>query len=265
VSVGIQLAVFLGHGLPNLSEKYYDLSGSATHLAVVLVSVTRCPGGASSQQVLFALLSVVWMVRLGTFLYLRILRDGRDPRFDEMKKVPLRFLGAWMLQALWVVLVQMPIILISSVEDTTPAWALVLNALLLLVWIGAFVIEAIADVQKYEFRQTKENKDTFITSGLWGLARHPNYFGEISMWCAAAAAASVAGLATANGTLLFSWLSPLFTSVLLLKVSGVPMVVAAGEKKWGTDPAYRAYMANTSFLVPWPKPTTATASPYPLV
>jgi hypothetical protein len=94
-------------------EKYYDLSGSATHLAVVLVSVTRCPGGASSQQVLFALLSVVWMVRLGTFLYLRILRDGRDPRFDEMKKVPLRFLGAWMLQALWVVLVQMPIILIS--------------------------------------------------------------------------------------------------------------------------------------------------------
>jgi steroid 5-alpha reductase family enzyme len=214
-----------------------------------------------------------------------------------------------------VVLVARP----RSVEDTTPAWALVLNALLLLAWIGAFVIEAIADVQKYEvrhrgstsgtilrshslalrtfpvlhplssqFRQTKENKDKFITSGLWGLARHPNYFGEaranpisephphphpglprhagptaphptptrrdtrvvvvarascaqISMWCAAAAAASVAGLATANGTLLFSWLSPLFTSVLLLKVSGVPMVVAAGEKKCASPPPPAAH------------------------
>lgn len=195
VAVGIQLAVFAFHGLPKLSEKYYDLSGSATHFAVVAASIgnpgphtacppwcsvlvlcagalswcsvmvltlpslclwtARCPGGASAQQVLIGLLSTVWMVRLGTFLYLRILRDGRDPRFDDLKRVPLRFLGAWMLQACWVVLVQMPIILISSVKDTTPLWASFINVLLLLVWACAFVLESMADVEKFEFRQNQ--------------------------------------------------------------------------------------------------------------
>lgn len=262
VAVGIQLAVFAFHGLPYLSEKFYDLSGSATHFAVVVVSVARCPGGgASPQQVLFGLLSTVWMVRLGTFLYLRILRDGRDPRFDEMKKVPLRFLGAWTLQACWVVLVQMPVILICSKEDKTPLVACVLNVLLLAVWASAFLLESMADVQKFEFRQVAANRHRFITSGLWGYARHPNYAGEIAMWVAAAAAVSVVGISTGEPTMHLAWLSPAFTAALLLKVSGVPMVTAAGEKKWGTDPEYQAYMKNTPMLIPWPMANQPVAPP----
>ena len=98
VALGIQYAVFFCHGLPYNSEKYYDLSGSFTHFAVVAASLVTTPGGASARQVLFGLLSTVWMVRLGTFLYIRILRDGRDHRFEQVKKVWLRFLGAWTLQ-----------------------------------------------------------------------------------------------------------------------------------------------------------------------
>lgn len=261
VAVGIQLAVFALHGLPYLSEKYYDLSGSATHFVVVAVSVARCPGGASAQQVIFGLLSTVWMVRLGTFLYLRILRDGRDPRFDEMKKVPLRFLGAWMLQACWVVLVQIPVILVSSIEDTTPVAAYGVNAALLAGWLCAFLLESMADVQKFEFRQNPDNRHRFITTGLWRLARHPNYAGEIAMWTAAAAAVSVVGIFTANPTMHFAWLSPIFTTVLLLKVSGVPMVTAAGEKKWGSDPEYQEYMQTTPLLIPWPLAKGVTKQP----
>lgn len=258
VAVGIQLAVYFCHGLPYLSEKYYDLSGSATHFAVVVVSVCGCAGGASPQQALFALLSTVWMIRLGTFLYLRILRDGRDPRFDEMKKVPIRFLGAWMLQACWVVLVQMPVILICSVPDRSPLAAQCINAVFLLMWTGAFMLEAIADVQKFAFRTDPDNRHKFITTGLWRLARHPNYFGEICMWTAAAAAVSVVGWCTRNAAMHFAWLSPAFTIFLLTKVSGIPMVTAASEKKWGADPKYQEYVASTPLLVPWPRPSSVS-------
>ena len=84
----------------------------------------------------------------------------------------LRFLGAWTIQALWVVLVQMPVILICSVEGTAPPIALRINALWLLVWMAAFLLEAVADVQKLEFRQEAANKHKFITTGLWRYARH---------------------------------------------------------------------------------------------
>lgn len=95
LSVGIQVSVFLLHGLPNKSEEFYDLSGSATHFALVAASVYG--DGRSKRQVLSALFSVVWMTRLGTFLYMRIAKDGKDERFDPIKPNWFSFLGAWML------------------------------------------------------------------------------------------------------------------------------------------------------------------------
>jgi len=254
IALGIQLAVFFFHGLPNSSEKFYDLSGSFTHFAVVLASMMTCPGGASPMQVLYGLLSTLWMVRLGTFLFLRILRDGKDPRFDEVKKVKIRFLGAWTLQAVWVVLVQLPVILVSMVEDTAPAAVYVLNAVVLAAWAAAFMLEVVADVQKFSFRQDPANRHKFITTGIFQYAQYPNYCGEIAMWCAAAAGASLFGLFTGNVVMLFAWLSPLFTAFLLLKFMGVPALKAAGEKKWGSDPQYRHYVDNTSMLIPWTPP-----------
>mmetsp|Transcript_38235 Transcript_38235/g.63227 ORF Transcript_38235/g.63227 Transcript_38235/m.63227 type:complete len:315 (+) Transcript_38235:224-1168(+) len=251
MAIGIQLIFFFFHGLPFTSERYYDLSGSLTHFAVVAISLVTCPDGPSPQQTLFGLLSVVWMVRLGTFLYLRILRDGRDPRFDELKKVKVRFLGAWTIQAVWVCLVQMPIILISSAKDTAPTGCYQINSVWLLVWLASFVFEAVADVQKFEFRSVAANRHAFITTGLWKYSRQPNYFGEIMMWTAAAGAVSTFGAWIGNNKMHFAWLSPVITIVLLLKVSGVPMLAKASEKKWGTNPEWLNYVKNTSLLVPW--------------
>ena len=95
IAVAIQVAVFLLHGLPNKSEEFYDLSGSLTHFAVVLASA--CGDGRSKRQVFTALVSTIWMTRLGTFLYMRIAKDGKDERFDPIKPHWLSFLGAWML------------------------------------------------------------------------------------------------------------------------------------------------------------------------
>ena len=114
VALLMQWAVFALHALPFTSEKFYDLSGSATHLAVVAVSLCLKTGVRSPRQLLISIASVVWMTRLGTFLYCRILRDGRDPRFDALKTVWLAFLGAWTVQACWVSLVQLPVLLLVA-------------------------------------------------------------------------------------------------------------------------------------------------------
>merc|ERR1719331_1742535 len=139
---------------------------------------------------MIALASVIWMVRLGSFLFLRIEKDGKDGRFDHLKKNWFSFLGAWTIQALWVVLIQMPVILINMKVDEAPVtWV---DRLMLVTWIFAFIIEVAADVEKFVFRCNPENKGKFITTGTWKYSRHPNYFGEILMWFALAICVTVA-------------------------------------------------------------------------
>lgn len=144
ISLGMQYLVFLFHGLPFSSEKFYDLSGSITHFALVVASLTLTSSTKSPRQIMIALASVIWMVRLGSFLFLRIEKDGKDGRFDHLKKNWLSFMGAWTIQALWVVLIQMPIILINTQVDSAPiTWV---DYLMLATWTIAFIIEVAADV-----------------------------------------------------------------------------------------------------------------------
>lgn len=113
VSLAIQVGVFVIHGYPRSSEKYYDASGSLTHFAVVLMSLMR-DEGRSKRQILLGVCSVIWMTRLGSFLFTRIMKDGKDGRFDALKKNILRFLAAWSIQALWVFLIQLPVLIVNS-------------------------------------------------------------------------------------------------------------------------------------------------------
>lgn len=112
------------------------------------------------------------------------------------------------------------------------------------------------------------NRHAFITTGLWRFSRHPNYFGEMLMWFAVASSVAAAGWRQPDGVLhgrhQLAWLSPAFTATLLLGVSGLPMVEAAGRKKWGGQPDYEHYVTNTSPIVPWfpaPVRTSANAGP----
>jgi len=249
IACGIQYAVFFMHGLPYCSEKFYDLSGSFTHFAVVMSCMTRNTRVRSARQVLAALASTVWMTRLGTFLYSRILRDGKDARFDNIKPVWISWLGAWTVQAAWVTLIQLPVVLLNDRDDAAPLT--LVDYLAVMGWLAGFLIEAAADSQKMAFRDNPENKGKYITTGMWRYSRHPNYFGEILMWSSQALAASGAAIRLGSSSLHAAWISPAFTILLLLKVSGVPMVEKAGKKKWGEDPAYMHYITKTSCVVPW--------------
>ena len=118
---------------------------------------------------LVALASVIWMVRLGSFLYLRICKDGRDERFDALKQTWWSFMGAWTFQALWVTLIETPVILINSQPDT--ASISIFDVIALCGWLFGFIFEVQADIEKFVFRTRPENKDKFIQDGVWARCR----------------------------------------------------------------------------------------------
>ena len=106
----------------------------------------------------------------------------------------------------------------------------------------------VADNQKTAFRADPQNEDHFITTGLWAWSRHPNYFGEILLWCGIA----VMALPALVGWQLATLTSPLYVVVQLTAISGVRMLEARGNRRWGEDPEYQAYKARTPMLVPFP-------------
>jgi len=226
------------------TEHYYDMTGAVTYATVVLLAAASSAPDARGW--LITALVLIWSGRLGSFLFMRVRRSGKDSRFDDLKPYWGRFLMAWTLQGLWVFVT----LLAALVAVTSPAaagWD-ALATLGLVVWIAGFAIEAAADRQKSAFKADPTNRGRFIRHGLWAWSRHPNYFGEIVLWTGIAIIATP----TMAGWQWLGWASPLFVAWLLTKVSGIPMLEKQADERWGGDPDYEAYRARTPVLVPRP-------------
>lgn len=135
------------------------------------------------------------------------------------------------------------------------------------MWATGFILEAIADYQKFRFKQNPDNKvtestnkkneadqkntellqDKWIDSGLFSVVQHPNYLGELVMWFGLWLASTSSNR---NPWEYLTILCPLFNAFLLTRVSGIPMLAAYGQKKWGGNPDYQAYVKNTKKLIP---------------
>ncbi len=226
----------------NRTEHYYDLTGSITYLTVTAFAVAASDD-LDARGVLVAALVAVWAMRLGSFLFARVKRDGGDGRFDKIKHDALRFFMMWCVQGLWVFLtVACAISVITSAERKDFGVFAVVG---LLVWLAGFGIEVAADQQKSAFRADPANKGRFINVGLWAWSRHPNYFGEIVLWTGVA----IIALPILSGWRWVMLISPVFVYVLLTRVSGVPLLEARANKKWGDEPAYQKYKRQTPSLV----------------
>ena len=225
------------------TERFYDLTGSITYIAVTLaaISAATAPSGA---QWLIAIMIFIWAGRLGSFLFRRIHAAGGDQRFDHIKVSSSRFFVAWTLQGAWVVMTSCAALTaILSAEQTAVGVIYVMGAVM---WVAGFVIEVMADQQKSRFRADPANAGRFINVGLWARSRHPNYFGEILLW----AGIAVMAVPYLSGTQWVVMLSPLFVYALLTRISGIPTLARRGQQLWGDDPTYQAYVANTPRLLP---------------
>ncbi len=225
------------------TEKFFDITGSITYVAVVIIAAFLSPS-MDQRSMLLAALVLIWAIRLGAFLFGRIQKAGKDGRFDEIKPSFIRFFNVWTIQGLWVTFTMAAalVAITSSNHKELDIFAVVG----LLVWIFGFAIEVIADSQKSRFNAAPENTGKFIQTGLWSKSRHPNYFGEIMLWVGIA----IIALPVLQGWQWVALISPLFVTLLLTRVSGVPMLEKRADAKWGGQEDYETYKKNTPVLIP---------------
>jgi steroid 5-alpha reductase family enzyme len=225
------------------TEKFYDLTGALTYITITVFLVLASPG-VDARGMLLAAMVVLWAARLGGYLFQRVMKHGKDDRFDELKTDFARFLNTWTLQGLWVVLTA-ALAWVAITSDRKVG----LDGFFwvgLLVWALGITIETVADVQKTRFKADPANEGRFINAGLWSRSRHPNYFGEITLWVGVA----IIALPVLQGWQWAALVSPVFVALLLIKGSGVPPLEEKADRKWGGQPDYEDYKLNTPVLVP---------------
>ena len=241
----IQLVVFLISFVLK-TEHYYDLTGGITYITVIVYTLyqKQLLGALDFRSILLGVLILVWAMRLSSFLFLRIKKAGKDRRFDKIKTNFTPFMLAWALQGFWVFMCTLPAITAITSDSKTIDYFLVGGAAL---WLFGFIMEVVADRQKSAFNQDPMNKGQFISTGLWSISRHPNYVGEVLLWTGIA----VIALPTFSGLQHLALISPIFTYLLLTRVSGVNLLEASADKKWEGNDAYMEYKEKTAVFFPF--------------
>ena len=225
------------------TEKFYDLTGSICYAFAAIYVYLQSYGMFLSLSLFISLAILIWTLRLGSFLLKRVMDAGEDKRFRTIKTNPTQFFMTFNLSALWVVICSL--CALTAVSNGV----LEVKAIFyigLLVFIIGFLIEVIADNQKTAFRAVPGNANSFITTGLWSVSRHPNYFGEVTLWLGIA----MMSLPYLEGVQYWTLISPVFSFVLIYFVSGVRMLEARANIKWGENPEYLDYVKKTPIFFP---------------
>ena len=202
-------------------------------------------GSAQPRQLLLLGLVSIWGWRLATHIGLRkISEKGEDSRYRQWREswgesfVWRSFLQIFMFQGAVIYLVSLPLLLVIAAPGEALGW---LDLLGVLVWLLGFLFEAVSDWQLLRFKKNPERRGRIIQNGLWRYTRHPNYFGEATLWWGI----FLIALSTAYGAIAI--ISPLLIDFLLLKVSGIPML----EAKYVGNPEFEAYQQRTNAFFPW--------------
>tara|TARA_B100000674_G_C37931788_1_gene958346 strand:+ start:333 stop:1175 length:843 start_codon:yes stop_codon:yes gene_type:complete len=225
------------------TEKFFDLTGTISYVSSVLFIFFKSNTVESINLGSLALSTfiIIWSLRLGTFLFLRIKKAGKDRRFNEIKKSFSWFFMTFSVSGMWVTIC-------SICALTGIANGIIFSSTTIIgiiIFIIGFTIEIIADSQKSKFRAKDDNKDKFISSGLWRYSRHPNYLGEIILWLGI----SLISFSSLEGFQYITLISPIFTYLLLVNVSGINLLEKSGKKKWGHLESYKIYKKNTPRLI----------------
>jgi steroid 5-alpha reductase family enzyme len=242
VSVGIN-AAFFAYAALRKTDVVTDLSYSLSFASVALI-LAALRDARDLYRLLTAAMVILWALRLGSYLLGRILSIKVDHRFDDMRDQPLKFARFWILQAVTVVIVLVPVSVVLGGPGSPSLPALSIAGLIL--WALGLAIESLADAQKSAFK--KKGTPGFIRSGVWAWSRHPNYFGESLVWIGV----YLYCLPMLGSASLPSLVSPVGITALLLFVSGIPLLEKAADKKFGGQEDYEAYKRATSVFVPLP-------------
>ncbi|KAE9308112.1 hypothetical protein PR003_g20827 [Phytophthora rubi] len=217
-------------------DKVTDLAGALNFILLAVLSLV-VQSVYDTRAIVATCLQVAWALRLGSFLLLRVLKRGKDARFDEMRANCLAFFGFWVFQILWVFLVSLPVVLANSCgeQDDNRSFGEARDVVGVALWAVGLTVEYAADASKSAFNEDPKNKGKLLRA---------NFDGETWFYYV-------------------SCLSPVFTFVVLMFLSGVPLAEERYDERFGLDPDYIEYKRSTSPLVLLP-PALYRAMPEPV-
>jgi steroid 5-alpha reductase family enzyme len=212
---------------------------------IFIAAFTLFVGEVNLRKVIINAFVFLWGMRLSIYLFIRKKDQGEDFRYRNWRKtwkyfVFRSFFQVFMLQGFIMLIVALPILRINSAAPREFGFYDVIG---LLFYLSGFIFEAIGDRQMSQFRNRPENADKLMTTGLWKLTRHPNYFGEAILWWGI----WLFAIPEING--LFTIIGPVTITLLLRYVSGVPLL----EKKYEGSPDWEAYKLKTPVFIPFLK------------
>ncbi|KAI0693423.1 DUF1295-domain-containing protein [Cytidiella melzeri] len=268
-------------------DKITDFTGGSNFFILALLTLLMV-NTYHTRNVVASVFVMVWAARLAGFLLFRVLKTGSDTRFDDIRSHFFKFMGFWIGQIVWVWTVSLPFVILNSpaVSDvatggTNPKFGTARDIVGIVLWSIGWMVETLADIQKFRYKSTKPPKDRPIQTGIWKWSRHPPYFGEMlcwwGIWTLCLSPTTNGGnpglLGSVKAAQRAAVVSPIFTVLLLMFASGVPTAEKPTAKKFflmshstssssssssGSPeypdawPKYKAYLASTSILIPIP-------------
>ena len=264
VTMGYQL-LFFAIAFSLKFDKLTDFAGGTNFILLAVLTLSLSGGRDTARNIVASLAIAAWAARLSGFLFFRILKTGKDDRFDDKRDKFLPFLGFWVAQMLWVWIVSLPVTVLNSPRVTAygqPAFGTGPDIAGIILFALGLLVEAVSDAQKFRFRSTHGSGAAVCDVGFFAWSRHPNYFGEMLVQFgiySIAVAPAAAGYTHGGGraALYASVIGPVFLTVLLMFVSGLTLQERPGAKKryekgGETWLAYRRYLDRTSILIPFP-------------
>jgi steroid 5-alpha reductase family enzyme len=231
-------------------DKVTDFAGG-TNFAVLALLTFFMAGSYEPRQIMVTTFVTLWAARISGFLLFRVLKLGKDDRFDGKRENFLQFLIFWIFQMLWVFIVSLPVIFVNStrlvaMSNAFPSGWDISGGIL---FVLGLVIETVADFQKFFFKEDPANRGKWCDVGVWSVSRHPNYFGEMLVWWGM----FTIGISVYKDAEFAALLSPLFTMTILLFLSGLPLLEKAANERYASNPAYQEYKDSVSPIVPLPR------------
>ena len=227
-------------------RKRNDLADIAWGLGFIIVAGISLiwHSDFSARKILIFTLVLIWGLRLAIHIYTRNRGKAEDYRYQEWRKkwgqhfIIRTYIQVFIVQGFLLLLISAPILATGASARHELG---ILAVLGLIVWLVGFYFETVGDYQLRQFIKNPKNKGTIMRSGLWRYTRHPNYFGEVTLWW---------GIWLIALSVPYGWVSiigPLTITFLILKVSGIPML----EKKYEGNQEFQDYKKNTNAFFPW--------------
>jgi steroid 5-alpha reductase family enzyme len=223
-----------------------DIMWGLGFVIVAIITFLMSNDLSNLRRLIVTSLVILWGLRLGGYIFIRNRGKKEDWRYKKWRDewgqywILRSYLQIFIVQGIMMLIISAGIIVVNSFPSSD---LLIIDICGVIMWIIGFFFESVGDWQLYRFKSNPANKGKIMTTGLWKYTRHPNYFGELTMWWGIFLLAALIEAPLS----LIAIISPLTITFLLLKVSGVTML----ESKYKDNLEFQEYASKTSAIFPW--------------